>query len=427
MATLSAQFRRRTAYLAAALGVLLAASVVAAPAAKANDVLTSPVAVAETYAKPTVPRVLWSRSRPSGHWTRGLLLQCARLTGPVSFQAGGAHGIPAKVSAVTFNLTVTEPRLIGFITAYASGTQRPGSSNVNFLAGQTVANSVTVPVGADGKVTLFNRSYGTTHLIADVSGYYLPGASRNSALTWGDNRFSQLGNGTTPHRSTPAAVSGLRGVKALAGAGGTSYALLSDGTLRAWGSNEYGQLGNGTTSSSTTPVQVSGLTGVTSIAADWSTAYALLKDGTVRSWGSNTSGELGNGSVYASRQSRPGQGPHRRYRPHRRLRRRLRAAKGRDRLVLGLQLGRPARQRHHRQQLRARPGQRAHRCKVHRCRVVHGLRAAELRNRCACGFNNGGQLGNGGGADDGLHSSPRSRASPGSRRSRLTVESPTRC
>ena len=223
-----------------------------------------------------------------------------RPDGSVSFQAGGAHGIPAKVSAVTFNLTVTEPRLIGFITAYASGTQRPGSSNVNFLPGQTVANSVTVPVGADGKVTLFNRSYGTTHLIADVSGYYLPGASRNSALTWGDNRFSQLGNGTTPYRSTPAAVSGLRGVKALAGAGGTSYALLSDGTLRAWGSNEYGQLGNGTTSSSTTPVQVSGLTGVTSIAADWSTAYALLKDGTVRSWGSNTSGELGNGSVYAS-------------------------------------------------------------------------------------------------------------------------------
>jgi hypothetical protein len=94
----------------------------------------------------------------------------------VSFQVGGVRGIPANVSAVTFNLTVTEPRSFGFAAAYASGTGRPNSSNVNFAAGQTVPNSVTVPVGADGKVTLFNRSSGTAQFIADVSGYYIAGA-----------------------------------------------------------------------------------------------------------------------------------------------------------------------------------------------------------------------------------------------------------
>jgi hypothetical protein len=93
----------------------------------------------------------------------------------VTFQVAGANGIPASVAAVVFNLTVTEARSFGFITAHASGTGRPNASNLNFAAGQTVPNLVTVPVGADGKVTLFNRSGGTAQLIADVAGYYLPG------------------------------------------------------------------------------------------------------------------------------------------------------------------------------------------------------------------------------------------------------------
>ena len=93
----------------------------------------------------------------------------------VSFQVAGANGIPASVAAVVFNLTVTQAKSLGFVTAYASGTTRPNASNLNFSAGQTVPNLVTVPVGSDGKVTLFNSSSGTSQLIADVAGYYLPG------------------------------------------------------------------------------------------------------------------------------------------------------------------------------------------------------------------------------------------------------------
>lgn len=93
----------------------------------------------------------------------------------VSFQVGGVSGIPPTVSGVVFNMTVTQPQSDGFITAYPSGTTRPDASNENFGPGQTIPNLVTVPVGADGKVTLFNRSNGTTHLVADVAGFYLPG------------------------------------------------------------------------------------------------------------------------------------------------------------------------------------------------------------------------------------------------------------
>ncbi|BAS09039.1 hypothetical protein AHiyo4_24610 [Arthrobacter sp. Hiyo4] len=92
----------------------------------------------------------------------------------MSFQAAGVSGVPANVSAVVFNLTVTQPQSYGHIIAHASGTTAPNTSNENFVPGQTIPNSVTVPVGADGKITLQNNSPGTTHLIADLAGYFLP-------------------------------------------------------------------------------------------------------------------------------------------------------------------------------------------------------------------------------------------------------------
>jgi hypothetical protein len=87
----------------------------------------------------------------------------------------GAFGIPAGITAVAVNLTVTNAKSGGYVTAYYDGdSSRPGVSNVNFSAGQTVANYAVVSVGADGKIDLYNSSGGTVDLIADVSGYFLP-------------------------------------------------------------------------------------------------------------------------------------------------------------------------------------------------------------------------------------------------------------
>ncbi|WP_458781271.1 S8 family peptidase [Arthrobacter sp. D3-16] len=126
----------------------------------------------------------------------------------VSFQVAGQPGIPAQVSAVVFNMTVAEARSHGFVTAYASGTTRPDASNLNFNAGEIVANAVTVPVGADGKVTLYNRSEGATHLLADVSGYYLPGtptaAGAFKAIT--PKRFLDTRNSTAVGRDSTLTV-----------------------------------------------------------------------------------------------------------------------------------------------------------------------------------------------------------------------------
>ena len=57
----------------------------------------------------------------------------------------------------------------------AVGYARQETSNLNFQAGQNIPNLVIVPVGADGKIQLFNGSGGTVHLLADVTGYILGG------------------------------------------------------------------------------------------------------------------------------------------------------------------------------------------------------------------------------------------------------------
>jgi hypothetical protein len=95
----------------------------------------------------------------------------ARAT--VGLQVAGRGGVPVSgVSAVVLNVTVTAPKSAGFVTVYGDGTAFPTASNLNFVAGQTVPNLVIAPVGANGKVALYNGSGGTVHLIADVSGWF---------------------------------------------------------------------------------------------------------------------------------------------------------------------------------------------------------------------------------------------------------------
>ena len=137
---------------------------------------------------------------------------------PVSFQVAGVNGIPASVAAVVFNLTVTQPKSLGFVTAYASGSARPNASNLNFSKGQTVPNLVTVPVGANGKVALFNSSSGSSQLIADVAGYYLPGTptATGAFKAVGPTRILDTRNTFSVAADSPVSVqvAGARGVPA---------------------------------------------------------------------------------------------------------------------------------------------------------------------------------------------------------------------
>ena len=90
----------------------------------------------------------------------------------LTLQVTGRGGVPTvAVGAVVLNVTVTEPTGVSFLTAWPGGAARPLASNLNYVAGQTVPNLVVVQVGAGGTVNLFNYA-GSTHVVADVAGWY---------------------------------------------------------------------------------------------------------------------------------------------------------------------------------------------------------------------------------------------------------------
>lgn len=87
-------------------------------------------------------------------------------------QVAGAGGVPASgASAVVLNLTAVDTTSEGYLTLYPNGVSRPTASSINFPRGWTGANMVTVPLGADGKVALYNYG-GAAHAVVDVLGWY---------------------------------------------------------------------------------------------------------------------------------------------------------------------------------------------------------------------------------------------------------------
>ncbi len=91
-------------------------------------------------------------------------------------QVAGVGGVPAiGVSAVVLNVTGTQPTAATFLTVWPSGSPRPTASSLNLVPGQTAPNLVTVKVGPDGKVLIYNNA-GSTHVLADVAGWYSDGS-----------------------------------------------------------------------------------------------------------------------------------------------------------------------------------------------------------------------------------------------------------
>ncbi|MGH7640285.1 MAG: C39 family peptidase [Candidatus Dormibacteria bacterium] len=90
----------------------------------------------------------------------------------LNVQVTGEGGIPTSgVEGVVVNVTVTNTTQGGYLQAYPEGTEQPLTSNVNWGAGETVANRVIVPVGASGQLTLYN-DVGSADVVVDVDGYF---------------------------------------------------------------------------------------------------------------------------------------------------------------------------------------------------------------------------------------------------------------
>ena len=128
---------------------------------------------------PLAPNRLVDTRPGSGYLDAGQTLQPgASLTVPVA----GEGGVPPQGAvAVVANVTVTDTSAAGFLTVYPAGLTPPPTSNLNWEAGQTVANRVIVPLGANGAITLANRT-GSADAIVDLDGYFTDAAAAGASL-----------------------------------------------------------------------------------------------------------------------------------------------------------------------------------------------------------------------------------------------------
>ena len=92
----------------------------------------------------------------------------AHKPGNESVVVPSAAAVPAGVSALVLNVTSTRAEATGFLRAQPSGTA-PTSSTVNFTSGIDASNSVIVPVGADGTVSVYTNT--ASHIVVDITGY----------------------------------------------------------------------------------------------------------------------------------------------------------------------------------------------------------------------------------------------------------------
>ena len=114
-------------------------------------------------------------------------------------------GIPGA-TAVVANFTVVTPTAPGFLTVFPTGIPQPTVSNLNWDTGRNIPNLSTVPLGPGGTITVINGSLGSTHLLIDITGYFV---SRTSAEV-GD-RFTPLAPARIgDSRNSQGNIGGLR-------------------------------------------------------------------------------------------------------------------------------------------------------------------------------------------------------------------------
>lgn len=121
---------------------------------------------------------------------------------------------------------------------------------------------------------------------------------------WGLNLNGELGDPTVFLSAVePIVVPGLSGVsEVFAGTEYNSAAILADASVLTWGNNEYGKLGDGTTTTRGVPGTFAA-GDVAAIALGYWHTLVLRSDGTVLAVGSNNKGQLGNGTQVDSLQT----------------------------------------------------------------------------------------------------------------------------
>lgn len=143
----------------------------------------------------------------------------ARRLGPggqIDLTLEGVGGVPAGSSAAVLNVTATRVSAASYVTVWPTGASMPLASSLNVQPGDTVANLVVAPIGAGGRVSLYN-ALGEIDLVADVVGAFCPAATGRQ-VPIAPQRLMDTRDGTGgtsgPIRQVPVAlgVTGVGGV-----------------------------------------------------------------------------------------------------------------------------------------------------------------------------------------------------------------------
>ena len=118
---------------------------------------------------------------------------------------------------------------------------------------------------------------------------------------WGNNNYSQLGDGTVVRRHKPTYVKIKGNQKIVKVSCGYSHtgAITEDGNLYMWGQNLNGQLGDGTTITKDKPtyVKIKGNPQIIKVSCGGYHTGAITEDGSLYMWGFNRNGQVGDGST----------------------------------------------------------------------------------------------------------------------------------
>jgi hypothetical protein len=99
-------------------------------------------------------------------------------------------GVTTGTTGVMLNLTVTNAVAPGFLTAYPCADGRPPTSNLNYVAGEVVANFVVVQPDVDGDVCVYSLS--ATHIVVDLMGTTSAGFTGGAPQRLLDTREANL-------------------------------------------------------------------------------------------------------------------------------------------------------------------------------------------------------------------------------------------
>ncbi|MGH9125213.1 MAG: hypothetical protein ACRDZ8_10875 [Acidimicrobiales bacterium] len=123
----------------------------------------APVRVCDTRKSKTIPA-----NQCNNNGTKAGTMQPNSM---MSVSVASGFGVPMGATAVVVNVTATNTTSDGgYLTVWADGTTRPFASDLNWAAGQEIADRVITPISSAGVFDVYN-AVGTTNVVIDLDGY----------------------------------------------------------------------------------------------------------------------------------------------------------------------------------------------------------------------------------------------------------------